>query len=331
MIWEWILGFIFLIIKLSIIMIVLLTVAAYLVWVERKLLGRMQARFGPNRAGWFGLLQPLVDLVKLITKEDTVPEGASKTLFLLAPGVAAFMALLIFAVIPFGKGFTLRGRPIPLVITDLNVGVLYFLALSSLSVYGIVLGGWASNSKYSLLGGVRGAAQMISYEITLGLSLVPVVMLARSFSLVEITNAQRSYPFILVQPVSFLLFFIAAVAEIKRIPFDLPEAENELGAGYHTEYSGMRFGLFFLGEYINMIVLGSLVAVFFLGGWHGPVLPPLLWFLIKVWVIVFILIWMRATFPRIRYDQLMNMGWKALIPVALLNIIVTGAMILGWS
>ena len=331
MIWAWILGFIFLIIKLSIIMIVLLTVAAYLVWVERKLLGRMQARFGPNRAGWFGLLQPLVDLVKLITKEDTVPEGASKTLFHLAPGVTALMALLIFAVIPFGKGFTLRGRPIPLVISDLNVGVLYFLALSSLSVYGIVLGGWASNSKYSLLGGIRGAAQMISYEIALGLSLVPVVMLARSFSLVEITNAQRNYPFILVQPVSFLLFFIAAVAEIKRIPFDLPEAENELGAGYHTEYSGMRFGLFFLGEYINMIVLGSLVAVFFLGGWHGPVLPPLLWFLIKVGVIVFILIWMRATFPRIRYDQLMNMGWKALIPFALLNIIVTGAVILGWS
>ncbi len=331
MIWAWILGFIFLIIKLSIIMIVLLTLAAYLVWVERKLLGRMQARFGPNRAGRFGLLQPLVDLVKLITKEDTVPEGASKTLFLLAPGVVALMALLIFAVIPFGKGFTLRGRPIPLVITDLNVGVLYFLALSSFSVYGIVLGGWASNSKYSLLGGIRGAAQMISYEIALGLSLVPVVMMARSFSLVEITNAQRNYPFILVQPVSFLLFFIAAVAEIKRIPFDLPEAENELGAGYHTEYSGMRFGLFFLGEYINMIVLGSLIAVFFLGGWHGPVLPPLLWFLIKVWVIVFILIWMRATFPRIRYDQLMNMGWKVLIPVALLNIIVTGAVILGWS
>jgi len=217
MIWAWILGFIFLIIKLSIIMIVLLTAAAYLVWVERKLLGRMQARFGPNRAGWFGLLQPLVDLVKLITKEDTVPEGASKTLFLLAPGVTALMALLIFAVIPFGKGFTLRGRPIPLVITDLNVGVLYFLALSSLSVYGIVLGGWASNSKYSLLGGIRGAAQMISYEITLGLSLVPVVMLARSFSLVEITNAQRNYPFILVQPVSFLLFLIAAVAEIKPL------------------------------------------------------------------------------------------------------------------
>ncbi len=328
MILTWTLGFIFLIIKLSILLIVLLTVAAYLVWVERKLLGRMQARYGPNRAGRFGLLQPLADLVKLVTKEDTVPEGASKAVFLVAPGVVAIMALLIFAVIPFGRGVTLWGRSIPLVITDMNIGLLYFLALSSISVYGVALGGWASNSKYSLLGGVRGAAQMISYEVSLGLSLVPVVMLARSFSLVEITNAQSRYPFILVQPVSFLLFFIAALAEIKRVPFDLPEAENELGAGYHTEYSGMRFGLFFLGEYITMITLGSLVAVFFLGGWHGPFLPPLIWFLIKVWVIVFILIWLRATYPRIRYDQLMNVGWKVLIPIALLNIIATGAVIL---
>ena len=331
MVQDWILGFIFLVIKLGIILIVLLTVASYLVWVERKLLSRMQARFGPNRAGRFGLLQPLADLVKLVTKEDTVPERASKALFLLAPGVVALMALLIFAVVPFGRGVTLWGRPVPLVITDLNVGLLYFLALSSISVYGVALGGWASNSKYSLLGGIRGAAQMISYEVALGLSLVPVVMLAGSFSLVEITNAQGRYPFILVQPVSFLLFFTAAMAEIKRIPFDLPEAENELGAGYHTEYSGMRFGLFFLGEYITMITLGSLVAVFFLGGWHGPVLPPFIWFVIKVGVIVFILIWLRATFPRIRYDQLMNVGWKVLIPVALLNIIATGALILAFK
>jgi NADH-quinone oxidoreductase subunit H len=327
MILPWVFGLIFLIIKLGIVLIVLLTIAAYLVWVERKLLGRMQARYGPNRAGRFGLLQPLVDLIKLVTKEDTVPQGASKAIFLFAPAIVALMALLTFSVVPFGKGVSLSGRSIPLVITDLNVGLLFILALSAISVYGVALGGWASNSKYSLLGGIRGAAQMISYEIALGLSLVPVVMLARSFSLVEITNAQRNYPFILVQPVSFLLFFIAAVAEIKRIPFDLPEAENELGAGYHTEYSGMRFGLFFLGEYINMIILGSLVAVFFLGGWHGPVLPPLLWFPIKVGVIVFILIWMRATFPRIRYDQLMNMGWKVLIPVALVNIIVTGGVV----
>jgi NADH-quinone oxidoreductase subunit H len=329
MLFNWVFGFIFLIIKLSIVLILLLTCAAYLVWVERKLLGRMQARYGPNRAGRYGLLQPIVDVIKLITKEDTVPEGASKPIFLFAPGVVGLVALLIFAVVPFGRNITLWGRPIPLVITDLNIGLLFVLALSSIGVYGIALGGWASNSKYSLLGGIRGAAQMISYEIPLGLSLVPVVMLARSLSLVEITNAQSGYPFILAQPFSFVIFLIAAVAEIKRIPFDLPEAENELGAGYHTEYSGMRFGLFFLGEYITMIVLGSLVAVFFLGGWHGPILPPILWFLVKVGVIVFVLIWFRATFPRIRYDQLMNTGWKVLIPVALLNIVATGAFILA--
>ena len=331
MIPAWMLGLIFLMIKLSVILIVLLTVASYLVWVERKLLGRMQARFGPNRAGRFGLLQPLADLVKLITKEDTLPEGASKILFLLAPGIAALMALLIFAVVPFGRVVTLWGRSVPLVITDLNVGLLYFLALSSISVYAVVIGGWASNSKYSLLGGIRAAAQMISYEVALGLSLVPVVMMAGSFSLVVITNAQNRYPFILVQPVSFLLFFMAAMAEIKRIPFDLPEAENELGAGYHTEYSGMRFGLFFLGEYITLITLGSFVAVFFLGGWHGPILPPFVWFVIKVSSIAFVVIWLRATLPRIRYDQLMNVGWKVLIPVALLNIIITGAVILAGS
>jgi NADH-quinone oxidoreductase subunit H len=217
-----------------------------------------------------------------------------------------------------------------LVVADLNIGLLFIIALSAISVYGVALGGWASNSKYSLLGSIRGAAQMISYELPLGLSLVPIVMLARSFSLVEITKAQSAYPFILVQPVSFIIFFIAAVAEIKRIPFDLPEAENELGAGYHTEYSGMRFGLFFLGEYITMIIFGSLVAVFFLGGWQGPLLPPILWYLIKVGIIAFILIWLRGTFPRFRYDQLMNVGWKVLIPIALVNIIVTGAVILGW-
>jgi len=320
-------GFVFLIIRLLIILIALLTVAAYLVWVERKLLGRMQARFGPNRAGKFGLLQPLADLIKLVTKEDTVPEGSSRIVFLLAPAVAAVTALLIFSVVPFGKDLKIGGRPVPMVITDLNVGLLFFLALSSIGVYGVVLGGWASQSKYSLLGGIRGAAQMISYEVSLGLSLVPVVMLARSFSLVDIVNAQADYPFIVLVP-SFVLFFVSAAAEIKRVPFDLPEAENELVAGYHTEYSGMRFGLFFLGEYITMIVLGGLVAAFFLGGWRGPVLPPLLWFILKAGAVVFILIWFRGTLPRMRYDRLMGLGWKVLIPVGLLNIIATGAVIL---
>jgi NADH-quinone oxidoreductase subunit H len=323
-----IVGFLLLIIKLLVVLIVLLTLAAYLVWVERKLLARLQARYGPNRAWRYGLLQPLADVIKLITKEDTVPAGASKTIFLLAPAVVGATALLIFAVIPFGKDITIQGRLVPMVVTDLNVGLLFFLALSSLAVYGVALGGWASNSKYSLLGGIRGAAQMISYEISLGLSLVPVVMLAGSFSLVDIVNAQNRLPFLLMQPVSFILFFVSAAAEIKRIPFDLPEAENELVAGYHTEYSGMRFGLFFLGEYITMIVLGGLVAIFFLGGWRGPILPPVVWFLLKVFLIVFILIWFRGTLPRLRYDRLMSLGWKVLIPVSLLNIMATGAVIL---
>jgi len=214
------------------------------------------------------------------------------------------------------------------VISDLNVGLLYAFALSSLGVYGVALGGWASNSKFSLLGSIRGVGQMISYELSLGLSLVPVVMLAGSFSLVDIVNAQASYPFILVQPVSFLIFFLSAAAEIKRIPFDLPEAENELVAGYHTEYSGMRFGLYFLGEYVTMIMLGSLLAVFFLGGWRGPLLPPVIWFSGKVILVIFVMIWIRATLPRLRYDQLMHLGWKLLIPVALLNIVVTGGVVL---
>ncbi len=325
---TWTLGILILLVKLGLVLLVLLLAAAYLVYAERKLLGRLQVRLGPNRAGPFGLLQPLADTIKMLTKEDTVPEGADRVIFLGAPAIVAATALLIFAVVPFGREVVLWGRPIPMVITDLNVGVLYVLALSSLSVYGVALGGWASSSKYSLLGGIRGAAQMISYELSLGLSLVPVVMLSGSFSLVEIVKAQEHYPFILTQPLAFLIFFVSAVAEIKRIPFDLPEAENELVAGYHTEYSGMRFGLFFLGEYVTMAVLGALVAVFFLGGWHGPLLPPLLWFFLKVLLLVFVLIWIRGTLPRLRYDQLMHFGWKALVPLALLNIVLSGGLIL---
>jgi NADH-quinone oxidoreductase subunit H len=322
----WIIGFILLIIKLIIVLVALLLVAGWMVWVERKLLGRFQVRFGPNRAGKFGFFQPMADIIKLLTKEDTMPGEADGVVFLLSPAVIATTTLLLFAVVPFGEGLTFRGRPIPMVIADFNVGILYVFALLSLGVYGVALGGWASNSKYSLLGGIRGAAQMISYEIPLVLSLVPVIMLARSFSLVDIVNAQARCPFIVVQPVSFVLFFLSAAAEIKRIPFDLPEAENELVAGYHTEYSGMRFGLYFMGEYISLIVLGSLVAVFFWGGWRGPFLPPLVWFIIKVWIVIFFMIWMRGALPRLRYDQLMRLGWKVLIPIALLNIIATGAL-----
>ena len=325
---NWILGFIILIVKLGVVLVGLLLLAAYLVLLERKFLGRLQIRYGPNRAGKFGLLQPFADTIKMLTKEDTVPAEADRVLFLLAPAVVASEALLIFAVVPFGATITLWGKKVPMVITDLNVGLLYVFALASLGVYGVALGGWASNSKYSLIGGIRGAAQMISYELSLGLSLVPIVMLARSFSLVDIVRAQADYPFILVQPVSFMIFLISAVAETKRIPFDLPEAENELGAGYHTEYSGMRFGLFFLGEYVNLQVLGALVAVFFLGGWHGPLLPPVVWFLIKVLAVAVFMIWVRGTLPRLRYDQLMHLGWKFLVPVALLNIVATGAFLL---
>lgn len=323
---SWIIGFILLFIKLMIVLGFLLLAAGWMVWVERKLLGRFQVRFGPNRAGRFGVFQPVADIIKMVTKEDVVPEGADRFIFLFAPAIPAITTLLLFAVVPFGEGFTFRGRLIPMVVTDFNVGVLYLFALLSLGVYGVALGGWASNSKYSLLGGIRGVAQMISYEVPLVLSVVPVIMLSGSFSLADIVNAQARYPFIVVQPVSFILFFISAAAEIKRIPFDLPEAENELVAGYHTEYSGMRFGLYFLGEYISLIVLGSLVAVFFWGGWHGPFLPPLIWFMIKVGIVIFFLIWMRGTLPRLRYDQLMRLSWKVLIPMALLNIVVSGAV-----
>jgi NADH-quinone oxidoreductase subunit H len=326
----WIIGFILLIIKLIIVLVVLLLSAGWLVWAERKILGRLQVRFGPNRAGKFGFFQPVADIIKLLTKEDTMPGEADRSIFLYAPAVVGVTTLLLFAVIPFGEGFTFLGRRIPMIVTDLNIGILFVLALLSLGVYGVALGGWASNSKYSLLGAIRGAAQMISYELPLALSLVPVVMLAGSFSLVDIVNAQSRYFFILVQPVSFILFFLSAAAEIKRIPYDLPEAENELVAGFHTEYSGMRFGLYFLGEYISLVVLGSLMAVFFWGGWRGPLLPPLVWFIVKVWIVIFFMIWMRGTLPRMRYDQLMQLGWKVLIPIALLNIVVTGAVMRLW-
>lgn len=324
----WIAGIAVLLVKIGLVLGVLLFLAAYLVWAERKLLGRLQVRLGPNRAGMFGLLQPIADALKMMTKEDIVPEAADRFVFLLAPAVVAVTAMLMAAVIPFGPTLTLWGREVPMVVTDLNVGLLFVFALSSLGVYGVALGGWASNSKFALLGGIRGAAQMISYELALGLSIVPVVMLAGSLSLVDIVEAQAGYPFILVQPLAFAIFVVAAMAESKRIPFDLPEAENELGAGYHTEYSGMRFGMFFIGEYVHMQVLGALVAVFFLGGWRGPLLPGPVWLLIKIVAVALVMIWMRGTLPRLRYDQLMALGWKFLIPAALINIVVTGAVVL---
>ena len=324
---DFLLGLIVLLIKIAVMLGGLLLVASYLVWLERKLLARLQVRLGPNRAGIFGLLQPIADAVKLLCKEDIVPDAADGAIFRLAPAVVAVTAMLMFAVVPLGPDLVLFGRPVPMVISDLNVGVLFVFALSSLGVYGVALGGWASNSKFALLGGIRGAAQMISYELSLGLSLVPVVMLAGSFSLTAIVDAQAGLPFIVLQPISFAIFVISAMAESKRIPFDLPEAENELGAGFHMEYSGMRFGLFFLGEYVHIQVLGALTAVFFLGGWHGPLLPPIVWLMIKIFVVAVIMIWIRGTLPRLRYDQLMALGWKVLIPASLINIVLTGVFI----
>ena len=309
--------------KIGLVFFVILTLAAYLVFAERKILAWVQDRKGPNRVGPFGLLQPLADLIKLLTKEDFLPAAADKWLFYLAPAMAAIPAIMIFAVIPFGAPLTVAGHSVPLVVADLNIGLLFFLALSSIAVYGVAIGGWASNSKYSLLGGIRGLAQLISYELSMGLSLVPIVMLARSFSLTEIVDAQAAVPFIVYQPLAFVIFLISITAECKRIPFDLPEAEGELVAGFHTEYSGMRFGLFFVGEYINIIVLGGLATTLFLGGWHGPLLPPVVWFSLKTLSFAFFFIWMRGTLPRLRYDQLMHLGWKVLTPLALLNILVT--------
>ncbi|AJE02061.1 NADH-quinone oxidoreductase subunit NuoH [Geobacter pickeringii] len=310
--------------KIALIFFVVLTLAAYLVFAERRLLAWIQDRKGPNRVGPFGLLQPLADLIKLLTKEDFRPPQADRWLFYLAPAMAAIPAILTFAVIPFGRPVTLLGREVPLQVADLNVGLLFFMALSSIAVYGVALGGWASNSKYALLGSIRGLAQLISYELSMGLSLVPTVMLAGSLRLSDIVAAQKGVWFIVYQPLAFAIFLVSIAAECKRIPFDIPEAEGELVAGFHTEYSGMRFGLFFVGEYINIIVLGGLATTFFLGGWHGPWLPPFVWFAAKTLAFAFFFIWMRGTLPRLRYDQLMHLGWKVLTPLALVNILATG-------
>lgn len=302
---------------------------AYLTYFERKLIGHMQARLGPMRTGWHGILQPIADGIKLFFKEDIIPQGADKTVFRLAPLMVLVPALISFAIIPFSKDVTIFGYKIPFHIADLNIGILYILALSALSVYGIVMAGWSSNSKYSLLGGLRSSAQLISYEIAMGLSLIGVLMLSRSLNLIDIVDAQKGFKwFVFLQPLGFFIYFVSVVAETNRPPFDLPEAESELVGGFHTEYSGMRFAYFFLAEYANMFLLSSLAVILFLGGWHGPFLPPVIWFLIKVYGFLFLFYWFRGTLPRFRYDQLMRLGWKIFLPLALLNIIVTGLVLL---
>ncbi len=325
------LGLLVMLVRMGVVLAVVFGLAAYMILLERKLLGRLQVRYGPNRVGLFGLLQPIADGLKMLLKEDIIPDGVDRRIFLVAPAIVAGAALFAFAVVPFGPTFTLFGRAIPQVIADTDVGLLVIFGLSSLAVYGVTLGGWTSDNKYSLLGGIRAAAQMISYELSLGLSLVPVVMASHSLNLTAIVDAQASLPFALTQPLAFAIFLISALAETNRIPFDLPEAENELQAGYHTEYSGMRFALFFVGEYVNMVLLGAITAVFFLGGWHGPLLPPICWLAIKVLAVPVFLIWTRASLPRLRYDQLMAVGWKCLVPLALANILVTGAVLVAGS
>jgi NADH-quinone oxidoreductase subunit H len=311
-------------VKILLLFFIVLTLAAYLVLAERRILARMQDRIGPNRVGPLGLLQPLADVIKMLTKEDLIPTAGDRLLFSLAPAMAAMPAILTFAVVPLAAPAVIFGHRVNMQVADLDVGLLFFLALSSIAVYGVALGGWASNSKYALLGSIRGLSQLISYELSMGLSLVPVVMLSRSLRLSDIVNAQAQMPFIVYQPLAFLIFLVSIFAECKRVPFDLPEAEGELVAGFHTEYSGMRFGLFFVGEYINIIALGALASVFFLGGWRGPLLPPICWFSLKVALFSFLFIWVRGTLPRLRYDQLMHLGWKFLTPLALLNILATG-------
>jgi len=317
-------------IKALLIVNLVLGAFAYSTWLERKLLGRMQARYGPNRAGPFGLLQPIADLVKLIRKEHFYPASAVDVLYITAPAVAAFTALAAFSVIPFGGVWHVGPYDITGRIVDVPIALVLLFALGAMGIYAFLVGGWASESKFSLLGSMRTAAQLISYEVSLALSVLGVVLMAGSLSLVEIVERQQeTIWYAAPQLVGLLVFFIAGVAETNRPPFDLPEAETELVAGYQTEYSGMRFGLFSMAEYINMITLSGLAVTLFLGGWGGPVLPGPVWFLLKLFAFIFVFMWLRATLPRLRYDQLMRFGWKVLLPVATLNAVVTAVLVVA--
>jgi len=302
------------------VLVVALSLAAGLIWLERRLLALWQDRYGPNRVGPFGLLQVLADMIKIFTKEDWIPPFADRPVFVIAPAVIAVTVLLSLAVVPVTPAIG---------VVSLNIGLLFFLAMSSLGVYGVVLAGWASDSKYSLLGGLRAAAQMLSYEVFMGLSLMGVVLIAGSFDLRAIVAAQDRLWFVIPQFVGFAVFLIAGVAETRRLPFDLPEAESELVAGFHSEYSGMKFGLFFVGEYLGIILISAMITTLFLGGWHGPWLPPIVWFLIKTFAFICFFILLRASLPRPRYDQLMAYGWKLLLPLSLLNLSVTAAVVIG--
>jgi NADH-quinone oxidoreductase subunit H len=298
----------------------LLIVAPGLIWLERRLLALWQDRYGPNRAGPFGVFIVLADTLKLFFKEDWIPPFADKAVFVMAPAIVMITVFLSFVVIPFAPG---------IIVTDLNIGILFFLEMSSMGAYSIILGGWASNNKYALLGAMRGAAQMISYEVFMGLALMGTVLLAGSFSLVDIVEAQRGMWYVVPQFVGFIIFFIAGIAETHRLPFDIPEAESELVAGFHSEYSGMKFGMFFVGEYLGITLISSLTVCLFFGGWLGPdFLPPLVWFVLKTFVFIGLFILLRASLPRPRYDQLMEFGWKILLPLTLINLMVTAGVVL---
>ncbi len=341
---DWLVYGAIILIKTALLLFILLTSVAYATLMERKVLGFMQLRLGPNRVGPWGLLQPLADGVKLMFKEDIALPVSEPRLYAVAPWITAVAALTPFAAIPFAdrvapETLEIFGRTVDLtvysmnrgVIADLPGAVLFILAISSLSTYGVILGGWASDNRYSLLGGIRVAAQMISYELSLGMAIVGVLLVAGSMRMTEIVEAQRHVPFIVYQPLGFLLYLTAAFAEACRTPFDLIECENELVAGYHTEYSSMKFGMFQLAEYAHIITISAIAVTLYLGGWQGPWLPSGLWFVLKTGALVFFFIWVRATFPRVRYDQLMVFGWKVLLPLALLNILLTGSVILLWG
>jgi NADH-quinone oxidoreductase subunit H len=310
------------IIVVFVVLMIPLNLAALLIWLERRLLALWQDRYGPNRVGPFGLLQSLADMIKIFFKEDWIPPFADKPVFVLAPAIIVVTVLLTFAVIPFAPSF---------VVANLNIGVLFFLGLSSLGVYSVVLAGWSSYSKYSLLGGLRAAAQMLSYEVFMGLAMMGAVVMAGSFNLSDIVEAQRHLWYVIPQFLGFVLFFIAGIAETRRLPFDLPEAESELVAGFHSEYSGMKFGMFFVGEYMGIILISCMITLLYLGGWLGPWLPSGVWFAVKVFLLICFFILLRAALPRPRFDQLMSWGWKIMLPLALANLLVTGAVVLAFK
>jgi len=323
---ETFLAFGLIVVKMAIVIGVLLALPIPLTWIERKIAGHIQQRLGPMRVGWHGLLQPLADGIKLFTKEDHIPTDADRFLFTLAPIIALVPPFAVFVAIPFGDSVTIFGTEITLYLVDMNVALLYILAVAGIEVIGVILAGWASNSKYAVLGSLRTCAQMISYEIPMGFSVIGVVMLAQSMSLVDIVEAQAGLWNVVYQPLGFFVFFVAAIAEAQRIPFDLPEAEGDLGAGYHTEYSGMRFSFFMISEYLILVLMSALIVILFFGGWHGALipLPGPVWFLLKVGFFIWVFMWLRFTFPRYRYDQLMTIGWKVLLPLSLANILITG-------